>query len=186
MAVPQKKRLAVRIRPARVSDAPLFRAWRAEPSVGRFQPIRDLPLSQIRSDVASQSVESLYRNRGDRFQWIVEADARPAGWITLVVGNWEHGLCETGFALSTAYQGHGIMVQALTLLVPELFLQTGLERIEARCAMDNHASRQVLEKVGFRREGILRGYFVLHGRRVDHYLYALLKDDYLPSSGAAG
>ena len=87
MVVPQKESLAVRIRPARVSDAPHFRAWRTEPSVGRFQPIRDVPLSQIRSDVASQRMEGLHRGSGDRFQWIIEAGARPAGWITLVVGN---------------------------------------------------------------------------------------------------
>lgn len=179
MVLPQKGRLAVQIRPARVADASLFHAWRAEPSIGRFQPIRDVPLSQIRSDVASQRMEGIHESRGDRFQWIIEADAHPAGWITLVIGNWEHGLCEIGFALSTEYQGQGLMVQALSLLEPELFLRTNIERIEARCAVENHASRKVLEKVGFHREGLLRGYFVLHGQRVDHYLYALLKDDYL-------
>ena len=35
-------------------------------------------------------------------------------------------------------------------------------------------------KTRFQREGRLRGYFVLDGRRVDHYLYGLLRDDYLP------
>ena len=36
----------------------------------------------------------------------------------------------------------------------------------------------VLEKNGFQREGHLRGYFKLRGRRIDNYLFALLRDDY--------
>ena len=174
----------VLIRPAYETDAPLFRSWRAEPSVRRFQPLRDIPLDQIRSDVATQRMEDLYRSRGDRFQWVIEADRKPAGWITLVVSNWEHGLCETGFALTTAYQGRGIMTLALIQLMPELFLRSTLERVEARCAVDNHSSRRVLEKVGFRLEGTLRRYFVLGAERIDHYLYALLRSDYLPDPGS--
>ncbi len=170
--------ITVDLRPARVSDAMLFRQWRAEPSVRRFQPLRDIALTQLRNDVASQRMNGLYRARGDRFQWVVEANQEPAGWITLVVGNWEHGLCELGFALTSAWQGRGVMTQALADLLPELLFNTRLHRIEARCAVENHASRRVLEKSGFRREGILRGYFVLDGDRVDHYLYALLKEDY--------
>ncbi len=180
MVVAPNPQIDVQIRPARVSDAPLFRSWRAEPSVRRFQPLRNVPVARIRSDVAAQRMDDLYRSRGDRFQWVIEADRHPAGWITLVIGNWEHGLSETGFALSSQFQGRGIMTHALGLLVPELFLHTNIERIEARCAVENHASRRVLEKVGFQQEGRLRDYFMLHGKRVDHYLYALLRSDYLP------
>jgi RimJ/RimL family protein N-acetyltransferase len=180
MALSEHLELPVRIRPARVSDAPLFRSWRAESSVRRFQPLRDVALSQIRNDVAAQNIDDLYRSRGERFQWVVEAGSSPAGWITLVVGNWEHGLCETGFALTTDYQGRGVMTQALTLLLPELFFNTQIQRVEARCAVENIASARVLEKVGFRREGVLRGYFLLHDRRVDHYLYSVLRNDLVP------
>lgn len=171
--------VTVDLRPARVSDALLFRQWRAEPSVRRFQPLRDIALTQLRNDVASQRMNGLYNGRGDRFQWVIEANQESAGWITLVVGNWEHGLCELGFALTSAWQGRGVMTQALADLLPELLFNTRLQRIEARCAVENHSSRRVLEKNGFRREGTLRGYFLLGEERVDHYLYAILKQDYL-------
>ncbi len=169
----------VRLRQAEVNDAPLLRRWRAEPSVRRFQPLHDVSTSQLRADLANQRHADLYHGRGERFLWIVEADKVPAGWITLVVANWEHGLSEVGYALSSRYQGSGLMTHALTLLLPELFLHSPIERVEARCAVDNKASQRVLEKVQFRREGRLRGYFLLHGRRVDHYLYALLRKDFL-------
>jgi len=169
----------VTLRPAVPRDADLLRQWRAEPSVRRYQPLNELPTAQLRAGVASQRMPDLYRGRGEKFQWIVQVDGDPAGWITLVVSNWEHGLAEVGYALSTVHQGQVVMTEALQILLDDLFLNTLLERVEARCAVDNLGSQRVLEKSGFLKEGHLKGYFKLRGRRVDNYLYGLLRDDYL-------
>jgi ribosomal-protein-alanine N-acetyltransferase len=169
----------VALRPAAPRDADLLRQWRSEPSVRRYQPLNELPTAQLRADVASQRMADLYRGRGEKFQWIVLVDGQPAGWITLVVSNWEHGLAEVGYALSTVFQSRGVMSEALAMLLDDLFHNTLLERIEARCAVENLGSQRVLEKSGFAREGRLSGYFKLRGRRVDNYLYALLREDYL-------
>jgi ribosomal-protein-alanine N-acetyltransferase len=171
------------LRAATPRDAELLCRWRAEPSVRRFQPLNELSASQLRADVASQRVGDLYRGRGEKFQWIVEADGEAAGWITLVVSNWEHGLAEVGYALSTPWQGRGLMPRALDRLLDDLFAHTSLERVEARCAVGNLASRRVLEKAGFTREGHLRSYFRLGGRRVDNLLYALLREDWQRRDG---
>ena len=169
----------VSLRPAAPRDADLLRQWRAEPSVRRFQPLNELPTAQLRADVASQRIADLYRGRGEKFQWIVQVDGQPAGWVTLVVSNWEHGLAEVGYALSTPFQSRGVMTDALAILLEDLFQNTLLERVEARCAVENVGSQRVLERNGFQREGHLKGYFKLRGRRVDNYLYGLLRDDYL-------
>ena len=168
------------IRAAHGDDAPWLSRWRAEASVRRFQPLRDVSIGQLRADLSGQRVDDLFRGRGDRFIWIIEAEGDPCGWITLVVNNWEHGLSEIGYALASSYQGHGLMRPALALLLPDLFLRAPLERVEARCAVDNVASQRVLERLGFVREGKLRSYFLLHGERTDHYLYALLRGDFIP------
>ncbi len=169
-------------RPARVTlrfatpvDAPLLHRWRGEPTVRRFQPLAEVSVAQLRSELAAQADVDLARRRGERCQWIIEVDGRAAGWITLVVVSWEHGLAEIGYALTTAQQGRGVMPQALTQLLAELFLGSSLERLEARCAIGNAASQRVLERVGFSREGLLRDYFLLDGQRVDNYLYAILR-----------
>lgn len=178
MAVPAAKpSTEVRLRPAVPRDAELLRRWREEPAVRRFQPLADLSLGQLRSDIASHRMSDLYRGRGEKFQWIVEVDGRAAGWITLVVSNWEHGLAEVGYALATSQQGRGVMTAALDELLRDLFSRTSIERLEARCAVDNVASARVLEKLGFVREGRLRRYFRLGGERVDNFLYALLRSD---------
>jgi ribosomal-protein-alanine N-acetyltransferase len=168
----------VSLRLAHPGDAPQLKRWRSEPSVRRYQPLGPVSTSQLSAELASQRLADLYRGRGEKFQWIIRCLDQPVGWLTLVVTNWDHGLAETGYALSSAHQRRGLMPQALDLLLADLFTNTGLERIEARCAVDNIASQKVLTKVGFHREGRLRGYFVLGGRRVDNYLYAILREDF--------
>jgi ribosomal-protein-alanine N-acetyltransferase len=169
---------AVRLRPAVPGDASLLQRWRAEASVRQFQPLSHLTLGQLRADLAGQRMGDLYRGRGEKFQWIVEVEGKGAGWVTLVVGNWEHGLAEVGYALSTSYQSQGVMSRGLALLLDDIFTHTTLERIEARCASDNVASQRVLEKTGFEQEGLLRGYFKLRGRRVDNFVYGLLREEW--------
>ena len=169
----------VALRPASPADAAILRRWREEASVSRHQPLGDVTTAQLRAELAGHRPEALYRAVGDKFQWIVTADNEPAGWITLVITNWEHGLAEFGYALASEYQNRGLMAPAIEQLLAKLFLNTEIERLEARCSVDNIASQKVLEKLGFRHEGLLRGYFRLRGERVDNHLYAMLREEYL-------
>lgn len=171
----------ITLRAAQPADAVYLCSWRDEPTVRQFQPLGTASLAQLRAELGRQAMTDLFRGQGDKFQWIIRFEDQPVGWITLVITNWDHGLAEIGYALSTAYQGQGLMPQALTLLLAELFLRSKLDRIEARCATDNIRSQSVLEKLGFYCEGRLRDYFVLRGKRVDNYLYAILRSDFLPS-----
>jgi RimJ/RimL family protein N-acetyltransferase len=173
------------VRPAYPRDATLLYHWRSEPSVRQHQPLSHLSMAQLRSEIAAQKVEQLYRNQGEKFQWIITAP-EPVGWITLVVANWEHGLAEIGYALSTRHQRRGIMTRALSPLLHEVFAGTSLRRLEARCAVENQASQKVLEALGFEREGLLRHFFVLRDQPVDNYLYALLREDWSPRTGPRG
>ncbi len=169
----------VRLRPASAQDAILLARWRAQESVRRFQPLTAMSVTQLRTDLGKQRVTDLYRDHGEKFQWIVLIDDLPAGWVTLVILNWDHGLAEIGYTLSSEYQQRGLMVPAVRQLLRELFSRTSLERIEARCAVENVASQKVLERLHFVCEGRLRSYFRLHGERVDNFLFALLKEDFL-------
>ncbi len=183
-ATPLLRPVRVALRPALPGDAPLLARWRTEPSVGRHQPLQDASIADLRSDLARQRPEEIYQGRGERFQWIVSVDGEPVGWITLAITSWEHGLAEIGYALTTSAQGRGTATQALLQLLADLFAQAPIERIEARCAVDNLASQRVLDKIGFTREGLLRSYFQLAGRRVDNHLYALLRTQFLAKPGS--
>ncbi len=176
----------VNLRPVRPADAALLDQWRREPSVRRFQPLSEASGAELVRHLDRNRPEDLYRGTGDRYQWILSTGDRPAGWITLAIVNWRHGLAEIGYAVSTPFQGRGLVALGLTQLLDDLFERTDLRRIEARCAIDNRASRAVLEKLGFAFEGELREYFVLRGQPVDNALYAILRRDWLARDSDGG
>lgn len=100
------------------------------------------------------------------------------GGITL--GNIRHGVAQTGqigYWIGEAYAGKGLMLDALELLVSHAFDTLRLHRIEAACIPNNLRSLRLLEKAGFRREGLLRSYLRINGVWQDHYLYALVVGD---------
>ena len=132
---PRSRRVAIRA--ALPGDAGSLYAWRQEESVRRHQPLQETSAGELRADLARQRMEDLYRGRGERFQWIVMVDGESAGWITLAILSWEHGLAEIGYALATEYQGMRLMAEALGQLLPELFVAVGIERLEARCSVEN-------------------------------------------------
>lgn len=82
-----------------------------------------------------------------------------------------------GYWMGEGYAGRGHMSAAVLALCRFSFVQLNLSRLEAACLPENTPSIRVLEKVGFRREGYVRGYLNIAGRRRDHLLYGCLPGD---------
>jgi ribosomal-protein-alanine N-acetyltransferase len=53
-----------------------------------------------------------------------------------------------------------------------------LNRIEAATLEENIASKNLLKKIGFKKEGVLRKYLKINGTWRDHILYGLLENDF--------
>ena len=70
------------------------------------------------------------------------------------------------------------MTDALRALLPFVFDELRLHRLEAACLPHNDSSKAVLAKVGFREEGLARQYLRINGQWADHLLFALLRADY--------
>ena len=69
---PDEDTLAVVIRPMEPNDAPLLRLWRSEASVRRHQPLGSVSARQIRAEITARRHHDLDRQRGERFDWVVE------------------------------------------------------------------------------------------------------------------
>ena len=101
------------------------------------------------------------------------------GGITL--GHIRHGVAQSGqigYWMGERHAGKGYMSEAIGLVASYGFDTLRLHRIEAACIPDNARSIRVLEKAGFRREGLLRSYLRINGSWQDHYLYALIAGDH--------
>ena len=64
--------------------------------------------------------------------------------------------CELGYILNPSYQRQGYASEAASALVTQSLTTGGMHRVVAYCNPENTASWKLLEKVGFRREGLLR------------------------------
>ncbi len=171
----------IRLRNPIPSDAEHIFKWRLQSKVRAHQPLNYISVEQIRADLMRYSENNLTDYSCERFQWIVETTGwpEPIGWYTLSIRSWEHQIAEIGYSVSETYQGQGYGSESMDLLLKKIFLETSLYRIEAKCSVDNIASFKLLEKFGFRREGLLQAYFMIRGKRVDHYLYSLLRPQFI-------
>jgi [ribosomal protein S5]-alanine N-acetyltransferase len=85
--------------------------------------------------------------------------------------------CALGYWIGERFSRQGYMFEAARALVPFIFSTLGLHRIEAACLPSNHASQNLLMKVGFRQEGVALRYLQINGEWRDHVLFALLSDE---------
>lgn len=82
-----------------------------------------------------------------------------------------------GFDLERSHWRQGIMTEALQLTLDYGFGTMELNRVEAVVFRDNAASCNLLAKLGFTREGLLRQYEYLHGSFEDMYMFSQLRQD---------
>jgi ribosomal-protein-alanine N-acetyltransferase len=88
--------------------------------------------------------------------------------------------CTLGYWVGAKYAQQGYMTAAVRAVAPFVFDQLELHRLEAACLPANTASIRLLEKTGFKREGLARRYLRINGVWQDHLLYALLETDKRP------
>jgi RimJ/RimL family protein N-acetyltransferase len=89
----------------------------------------------------------------------------------------QHRKAQVGYWLAEKYNGKGYARKALNSLVEFGFNVLNLHRLEATTATTNASSIRLLERIGFKREGLLRECFRINDRFVDDYLYSLLSTD---------
>jgi len=126
--------------------------------------------------------EEMAQGTGMPFLIFETATGALAGGIS--IGNIRYGVAQTGqvgYWMGRDHAGKGLMREALAAVVEHGFETLRLHRIEAACIPDNDRSIHVLEKAGFRREGLLRSYLRINGVWRDHILYARIAGD--PATG---
>ncbi|MEW9919306.1 GNAT family N-acetyltransferase [Marimonas sp. MJW-29] len=82
-----------------------------------------------------------------------------------------------GYWTGQPFIRQGYMREAILAVVHQAFTRHDLSRIEAACLPENKASRGLLEKTGFKYEGVAQSYLQIDGRWRTHVLYAALRSD---------
>jgi [ribosomal protein S5]-alanine N-acetyltransferase len=174
----------VRVRPLRIADGPAWvesrsrnvewlREWEASPPDGSAA----VPTSFV------TFVAMTRRLRGDAraglgLPFVVEVDGVFAGQLNVssIVRGSLHS-ASLGYWIDRRFAGRGAMTTAVALVTDHCFTAVALHRVEVNIRPENAASRRVVDKLGFRDEGIRRRFLHIAGDWRDHLSYALVREE---------
>ena len=100
------------------------------------------------------------------------------GAVSLMNIDHKNKNAEIGYWLGKEYWGRKIMKEAVSLILGFGFKQLRLARIYARVIHPNAASARLLEKQGFKYEGLLRKVTLREDKWMDELRYSILKEEF--------
>ncbi len=124
-------------------------------------------------DVKAQ-LRGLLRQLNDEsgMPFVIEVQGKLQGQLN--VANVMYGSVSSavlGYWVSPEVAGRGVMPTAVALVTDYLMDQVGLHRVEINIRPENLASLRVIQKLGFRYEGLKQRYIHINGDWRDHYVF---------------
>jgi len=170
---------AVVLRPLRKSDGDAL--WRhiRDPEIARWvvglpQPYRRKDMDQYLKLAAKKTKAGLWHHLAIRR---LDSD-EPIGVVGLHRASATSPYAVVGYWLGRSHWGKGIMTQAVRLAVGYAFDKLRLHRLSVDHLEPNDASRRVIEKCWFRREGMSREVLFQGGKWLSLFDYGLLEPEY--------
>jgi RimJ/RimL family protein N-acetyltransferase len=167
------------LRPLADGDAQALYAIFSDPRVMRFWSSEPwATLDRAHQHIALRRAEL---ERGEDPCLAIErvADAALIGTCTLFHHVPQCRRAELGYGLAVSAWGQGYVQEAVSRLLAWGFDEMGLNRVEADIDPRNVASARSLERLGLRREGLLRERWIVGDEVSDTALYGLLRADWL-------
>ncbi|WP_369265475.1 GNAT family N-acetyltransferase [Streptomyces sp. R35] len=117
-------------------------------------------------------------NAGRMLPFVIEYQGRLVGQLTVAGITWG-SMCSghVGYWVDQSVAGRGVMPTAVALVTDHCFRTVGLHRIEVCIRPENGPSRRVVEKLGFREEGLRPRYLHIDGAWRDHLVFALTAEE---------
>ena len=145
-----------------------LRPWEATNPVGPNSfDIRGMVRGLIKNMDAGQGLPFVIEYRGEIVGQLNVANIVFGSVSSAVVGYW----------VAPEFAGKGITPTAVALVTDYLFNVTGLHRVEIDIRPENVASIRVVEKLGFRHEGLKERYIHINGAWRDHFVFALTHEE---------
>ena len=104
--------------------------------------------------------------------------ATPVGTASLFGIDADSGVGSIAYWIAPESQGEDYGIATVESLLDYAFFERRLHRLRADVLADNDASRGLLERLGFEREGTLRGQSCREGERLDCDVFGLLEDEW--------
>jgi RimJ/RimL family protein N-acetyltransferase len=162
-----------------LADDDLENHWRltSDPDVVRY--LYEDPLS--RDEAAAHLGRRLHPTLPAEGQWLnlaVEHDGEYLGEVGLGLTSQAHRQAEIGYVFLATSRGRGYATEATARMIDLAFDALDAHRVAGRLDARNEASRRVLERLGMRREALLRENEFVKGEWTDELVYAVLREEW--------
>ncbi len=132
----------------------MYRNWCSDPEVTKTLMWETHPSVEFTRRLLHAWL-SAYQS-GRAYHWGIEETGELVGDIAVMRQSDTHLDCEIGYCLARKAWNHGVMTEALRAVTRFLFDEVGFHRVTLRHDTQNPASGRVMQKAGFRMEGVLR------------------------------
>jgi ribosomal-protein-alanine N-acetyltransferase len=153
----------------RTRNAAWLRPWDAT------SPDPSVPLLSFRQMVRRANAQG---RAGEALPWVLTFEGRLVGQVN--VGGIVRGSAQyahIGYWIDAAVAGRGLVPTGVAMAVDYCLFVAGLHRIEINIRPENAASLRVVEKLGFRPEGLRPRYLHIDGDWRDHLSFALTREE---------
>jgi ribosomal-protein-alanine N-acetyltransferase len=162
----------VNLRILEKEDVPLYAEWVNNPDFyGEYDYLDQRARTEIEKRLENPRPE-------DRKFVIQKKDGTRVGIIEAEQRSAYGDLLEVGFTVVPSERRKGYCSEALMIMVDYLFLSRSVVRLQARTDARNLASQRVLEKAGFKKEGVLRKATFIRGDWRDLFVYGILREEW--------
>ncbi len=166
------------LRPYRLSDVVEVYGYAQDPEWGRYLPIPKPYELRHAEEFVARSVLTEWNTRP---VFAVCSGGSVIGGINVRVDA-RSSTAEMGYGIAREHWGKGLAREAARAVIEWAFSEFALAKISARADLSNTQSWRVMEKLGMRREGILRSELPnpsVPDSRVDMVVYAILREEWL-------
>lgn len=151
------------------ADLPLVVKWANDPSFGgEFEPLEQVTLGEI-----ERWLEQL--PTGEKWFMIEKKDGTKIGHVMHKPVNRHYTI---GYRVLSVERNKGYCTEAVQILIDYLFLSANVVRVQAETNPANRASQRVLEKTGFKKEGVIRKSVFIRGEWHDGVMYSILREEW--------
>ena len=156
-------------------DAASYFNYTNQPQVNRFLQSNDIPSSIPAAQNALSYWQRLFTDNASSIFWTIARRDNNAMIGTCGFNYWSqiNRRVEISYDLAVEYWGKGIMTEIVRRVCKYALEDLNVMRIQATVAINNYASMRVLDKIGFKNEGKMQNFAILHNKVYDYYMYAL-------------
>lgn len=180
-ATPSLRHGAIGLRSIRLRDATAWRAVRARNRDWLIHWDATSPVGSVDVPPTFAAMARALRaeaRAGRTLPWVITYEDRLIGQLT--IGGIAHGSLRSahaGYWVDQQFAGRGVVPTAVALGTDYCFFGLGLHRLEINLRPENSASRRVVEKLGFRYEGLRERYLHIDGGWRDHLAFAITAEE---------